>query len=133
DTMQLAAFSNNGFFLGHAAMLVNEGLPNFVVNKLKERYPLGQMTVGIAGMAFKADSDDRRDSLSDKLLKILRLEAKRVLCSDPYVQDPSFVDLDALVAQSDLVIIGAPHRQYRELRIAPEKLADIWKIVQEAR
>jgi UDP-N-acetyl-D-mannosaminuronic acid dehydrogenase len=126
DTMQLAAFSNNNFFLGHSAMLVNEGLPNYVVSKLKERYPLAEMTVGIAGMAFKADSDDSRDSLSYKLRKVLRLEAKRVLCSDPFIQDPSFVPIERLVAESDLVIVGTPHAQYRQLDIGDRKLVDVW-------
>ena len=129
DTMQLAAFSNNNFFLGHAAMLVNEGLPYFVIGKLKERHPLNQMTIGIAGMAFKADIDDRRDSLSDKLLKILRLEAKQVLCSDPYIRDPDFVSIETLIERSDLVIIGVPHRQYRDLRVDPRKVVDVWKFI----
>jgi UDP-N-acetyl-D-mannosaminuronic acid dehydrogenase len=35
DTLQLSAFSSNNFFLGHAAMLVNEGLPNFIVTRLR--------------------------------------------------------------------------------------------------
>lgn len=129
DTMQLAAFSNNNFFLGHAAMLVNEGLPYFVITKLKERFPLSQMTVGIAGMAFKANSDDRRDSLSDKLRKILKLEARQVLCSDPYIQDPEFVSLDVLVERSDLVVVGVPHRQYRDLRVDPAKVVDVWNLI----
>jgi len=47
DTMQLAAFANNGFFLGHAAMLINEGLPNFIVQKLKENNDLKTKIVGI--------------------------------------------------------------------------------------
>ena len=29
--MQLAAFNNNNFMLGHAAMMVNEGLPLYLV------------------------------------------------------------------------------------------------------
>ena len=39
DTMQMSAFNNNQFFLGHAAMLVNEGLPQFVVNRMLRRWP----------------------------------------------------------------------------------------------
>ena len=36
DTMQLTAFSQNQFTLGHDAMLINEGLPNFIVNLIKK-------------------------------------------------------------------------------------------------
>ncbi|MBV8148185.1 MAG: nucleotide sugar dehydrogenase, partial [Candidatus Eremiobacteraeota bacterium] len=62
DAMQLAAFNNNQFYLGHAAMLVNEGLPNYIAERLKRRYDLARLTCGIIGMAYKADSDDRRES-----------------------------------------------------------------------
>ncbi len=37
DTMQLAAFNNNNFALGHSAMLVNEGLPLYLVTQLEEQ------------------------------------------------------------------------------------------------
>ena len=59
DTMQLAAFNNNQFTLGHiTAMLINEGLPLYTVAKLEDRFDLSELTVGILGMAFKAESDD---------------------------------------------------------------------------
>ena len=69
DTMQLAAFNNNNFFLGHAAMMVNEGLPNYIVDSLRHQYDISKKKTGILGMAFKADIDDTRDSLSYKLGK----------------------------------------------------------------
>jgi len=62
--MQLAAFNNNNFVLGHAAMMVNEGLPLYMVDRLSRRYDLSTMTIGILGMAFKGDSDDIRSSLA---------------------------------------------------------------------
>ena len=87
DTMQLAAFSQNNFVLGHAAMLVNEGLPAFLVELAKQQCKLSELTAGILGMAFKAESDDNRDSLSYKLRRLLTLEARKVLCTDPFVAD----------------------------------------------
>lgn len=117
DTMQLAAYSNNTFFLGHAAMLVNEGLPNFIVQALKNRYPLHEKTVGILGMAFKADCDDIRESLSYKLRKLLEIESKKVLCADPIVQEEGLVTTDKLIADSDILILGAPHQAFRDLEI----------------
>lgn len=116
DTMQLAAFNNNTFFLGHAAMLVNEGLPNFIVQRLKDRYSLRNKTVGILGMAFKADSDDKRESLSYKLKKILEIEAKKVLCSDVYIHEEGFVSAQELIRNSDIVILGAPHKRYKKYK-----------------
>jgi UDP-N-acetyl-D-mannosaminuronic acid dehydrogenase len=129
DTMQLAAFSNNNFFLGHAAMLVNEGLPNFIVQRLKDKYGLHDKTVGILGMAFKANNDDKRESLSYKLKKILEIEAKQVLCTDVYIQEDGFVSIENLVKNSDIIIVGAAHKQYTNLSIEDSiVLVDIWNL-----
>ena len=129
DTMQLAAFYNNNFFLGHAAMMVNEGLPNFLVENLKRRYDLKHTRVGILGMAFKADIDDIRDSLSYKLGKVLRFNGAKVFYSDEFAKDPTFVSKEKLISQCDVVIIGVPHSAYKELKF-PKKVevVDLWGI-----
>jgi UDP-N-acetyl-D-mannosaminuronic acid dehydrogenase len=129
DTMQLAAATNNTFALGHAAMLVNEGLPNFLVRHLRAAHPLRRMCVGILGMAFKAESDDPRESLSYKLRKVLENEAAEVLCTDPYIPDPAFLPLEQVVARADLLIIGAPHRCYRALEVGETPVIDIWNLL----
>jgi UDP-N-acetyl-D-mannosaminuronic acid dehydrogenase len=127
DTLQLGAFAGNNFFLGHAAMLVNEGLPNFLVSQLRSIGDLSQKCVGILGMSFKADSDDIRDSLSYKLKKLLLLEAREVLCTDPYVQDESLVGLEDVLGRADALILGAPHEAYREITVPHSKtLVDVW-------
>jgi UDP-N-acetyl-D-mannosaminuronic acid dehydrogenase len=129
DTMQLAAFNHNNFPLGHAAMAVNEGLPLYVVHRLEQRFDLASMTVGILGMAFKANSDDIRSSLSYKLKRILRFKADTVLCTDPYVTaDPGLLPLDEVVDRSDLLVIGAPHPDYAALA-TDKPVADIWNIL----
>jgi UDP-N-acetyl-D-mannosaminuronic acid dehydrogenase len=128
DTMQLAAFANNSFFLGHAAMLINEGLPNFIVQKLKEKNNLRTKIVGILGMAFKGDSDDGRESLSYKLKKVLTIEAAQVLCSDPHVKDDRLVPAETLIKKSDIIIIGATHSEYKKLKLdfASKTVVDMW-------
>jgi UDP-N-acetyl-D-mannosaminuronic acid dehydrogenase len=131
DTMQLSAASNNNFFMGHAAMLVNEGMPNFLIDRLKARVPLKNKTVGILGMAFKADSDDFRESLAFKLKKLLELEAAHVLCTDPYVYQPGFVPVDTLIKESDIVILAAPHSEYRNLSVRGKRVVDIWNFFGE--
>lgn len=131
DTMQLAAFYNHQFSLGHAALWINEGLPDFVVGQLKAQHPLRERTVGILGLAFKAENDDRRDSLSFKLRKLLRLEARRTLCHDPYVHDAEIQPLDKVVQESDILVIATPHRIYRTLELPPEKVVvDIWNCLE---
>jgi len=129
DTMQLAAFNDNNYFLGHSAMLINEGLPLYLVQQLETMHPLAEMTVGILGMAFKAQSDDIRSSLSYKLKRILGFRARRVLCTDPFVTtDPELVSLEQTLEESDLLIIGAPHEQYRRLQPATP-VADVWGLL----
>jgi len=126
DTLQLSAFSSNNFFLGHAAMLVNEGLPNFIVSQLRGE-GLSKSTVAILGMAFKGDSDDKRSSLSYKLKKLFMVEARRVICTDPFIQDPSFVSIEQAVGEADIIVLGAPHSDYRDIRFPKDKrIVDIW-------
>ena len=129
DTMQLAAFSDNQFALGHAAMLVNEGLPLYLVSRLERRYPLTEMTVGILGMAFKGGSDDIRSSLSYKLRRVLSFKAGEVLTTDPYVTvDPDLLPLETVLERSDILVIATPHREYREL-VTDKPVADIWNLL----
>jgi UDP-N-acetyl-D-mannosaminuronic acid dehydrogenase len=129
DTMQLAAFTDNSFVLGHSAMLVNEGLPLYLVSRLEKKYRLENLTVGILGMAFKGESDDIRSSLSYKLKRILQFRAGRVLTTDPYVTvDDSLLSLDEVIEQSDVLVIGAPHRQYQNLSASVE-VVDVWNLL----
>jgi UDP-N-acetyl-D-mannosaminuronic acid dehydrogenase len=129
DTMQLAAFSNNNFGLGHSAMLVNEGLPLYLVDRAGQQYDLREMTVGILGMAFKGGSDDIRSSLSYKLRRILEFKAREVLTTDPKVTaDDRLLPLDEVVQRSDLLIIGAPHEEYRTL-VTDTPVIDVWNLL----
>jgi UDP-N-acetyl-D-mannosaminuronic acid dehydrogenase len=134
DTMQLSAFEQNGFQLGHAAMLVNEGLAGFVVSQLGRSFDLQQTTVGILGMAFKGEIDDTRDSLAFKLRKLLLFRGATVLASDAFAKDDSFVSVERVVTESDVVVIGAPHQAYRELELPPGKtVVDVWGLLPRRR
>jgi UDP-N-acetyl-D-mannosaminuronic acid dehydrogenase len=127
DTMQLVVFSRNQFNLGHAAMLVNEGLALFVVDKLRALLPLGNAVVGLLGMAFKAEVDDTRASLSYKLKKTLIFEAKEVLMADPFVKtDPEIIPVDEVVARSDVLVLCTPHSAYRDLDLKGKPVVDVW-------
>jgi UDP-N-acetyl-D-mannosaminuronic acid dehydrogenase len=129
DTLQLAAFSNNQFSLGYSAIQINEGLPGFLLAELGKRHQLAEMTVGILGMAFKSESDDMRSSLSYKLKKLLRFQAREVLTTDPMVKDdPELVPLEEVLRKSDLLIVGVPHAAYRDLDFKGKPFLDIWNM-----
>jgi UDP-N-acetyl-D-mannosaminuronic acid dehydrogenase len=127
DTMQLAAFTTDHFPLGQAAMQVNEGLPAYIVSALERRYEgLAGRTVGILGMAFKAESDDPRASLSYKLRKLLAWAGARVICTDPFVRDDRLATLDCVLQESEILVLGVPHRAYRSLAVGGKDVVDIW-------
>ncbi|HEY8802857.1 MAG TPA: nucleotide sugar dehydrogenase [Candidatus Dormibacteraeota bacterium] len=128
DTMQLSAFSPDHFPMGQAAMQINEGLPNYIVDTLNSRRPLQGRTVGILGMAFKGESDDPRASLSYKVRKLAAFKGARVICTDPFIDDPSFESLDKVLSESDVLVIAAPHRAYRTLELDGREVVDIWGI-----
>jgi UDP-N-acetyl-D-mannosaminuronic acid dehydrogenase len=133
DTAQLAAFAQNQFSLGNAAMLVNEGLVLHVCDDLRRRYDLSRMTVGLLGMAFKAEIDDTRASLSYKFKKALANLAQAVLTTDPFVTtDPELLALDEVIKRSDLLILCAPHSAYRELNFAGKPVVDVWGFLNKA-
>jgi UDP-N-acetyl-D-mannosaminuronic acid dehydrogenase len=128
DTMQLSAFTPDHFPMGQAAMQVNEGLPNYIVDTLNSRKPLQGRTIGILGMAFKGESDDPRASLSYKLRKLAAFKGARVICTDPFIDDASFEPLEKVLRESDVLVIAAPHKAYRGLELDGREVVDIWGI-----
>jgi UDP-N-acetyl-D-mannosaminuronic acid dehydrogenase len=129
DTMQLAAFTSDHFPMGQSAMQINEGLPAYVVTGMERRYgSLVGRKVGILGMAFKAESDDARASLSYKLRKLLSWAGAEVSCTDPFVQDPRLRPLETVLRESELLVLGVPHRAYRGIELGGRELVDVWGI-----
>ena len=127
DTLQLAAFAKNHFGLGYAALQVNEGFPAYVVGRLADRFTLSHITVGLLGMAFKAESDDTRSSLSYKLKRLLRTSAKDVLTTDPFVTaDADLRSLDEVIERSDVLVLCVPHKAYKQLDLRGRPLVDVW-------
>lgn len=134
DTMQLAAFAQNQFSLGNAAMMVNEGLVIHVVDELRRSRNLEASTVGLLGMAFKAEIDDTRASLSYKFKKMLVPLAKEVLTTDPFVTiDPSLLPIDEVISRSDVLILCTPHLCYKQADLKGKPVVDVWGFFEKAK
>jgi UDP-N-acetyl-D-mannosaminuronic acid dehydrogenase len=133
DTMQLAAYARNQFGLGHAAMQVNEGFVLQLVDDLRRSYDISKMTVGLLGMAFKAEIDDTRASLSYKLKRSLEILAREVLTTDPFVTtDPALLPLEQVVARSDILILCTPHSVYALSDLKGKPVVDVWGFLKNA-
>jgi UDP-N-acetyl-D-mannosaminuronic acid dehydrogenase len=133
DTMQLAAYARNQFGIGHAAMQVNEGLVLQLVDDMRRNYDIANMTVGLLGMAFKAEIDDTRASLSYKLKRTLQMSARKVLTTDPFVTtDPAILPLDQVVEQSDIMILCTPHSAYKDAGFGGKPVVDVWGFLKNA-
>jgi len=107
-------------------MLVNEGLPSFLVDQLENKIgTLKGKKIALLGMTFKANNDDTRESLSFKLKKVLEMRLAEVLSSDPYLKDT--LNFEEALAEADGVILGVPHREYLNLKIN-KPFVDCWGI-----
>ena len=95
-----------------AVSRVNEGVPLFLVEGIKRRLSgLGSRKVAVLGLTFKRDTDDERDSLSPKLIRLLERELADVAVSDPHASTPTQPLADA-VRDADVVIVATNHSAF---------------------
>ena len=103
-----------------------------LVEEMAATYDLSKLSVGLLGMAFKADSDDTRSSLSYKLKKVLAVRAKEVLTTDPHVtSDLDLIPIDDVIEKSELLILCVPHSVYAALDVQGKPVVDIWGYLSE--
>ena len=129
DTVQLNAFLNNSFLLGKSATKINQNFPKFLYQKIKLKFgkKLKNKTIGILGMSFKSNIDDTRDSLSIELFNFLKKKKLNVIYSDDFANLENNLKKKELIKKSQIIIIGAPHRSYKNIKIPKKKfLIDSW-------
>jgi UDP-N-acetyl-D-mannosaminuronic acid dehydrogenase len=119
---------------------INESIPLFLVKKLKNQVELDGKKATILGMAFKAEIDDIRESLSFKVRKALMRENMKVELHDPYVKEYSYQEIQNDVYEAckntDLIFIATNHLEYKSLDIKKLKkvakkncyICDIWNV-----
>ncbi len=106
-----------------AVSRVNESVPLFLVEGIKRRIgSLSNRKVAVLGLTFKRDTDDERDSLSPKLIRLLERELADVAVCDPHAPSPT-QPLDQAVADADVVIVATNHSAF-EGRAALAEIVD---------
>jgi UDP-N-acetyl-D-mannosaminuronic acid dehydrogenase len=99
-----------------AVSRVNESVPLFLLEGAKRRLgSLADRKVAVLGLAFKADTDDERDSLAHKLIRLLERELADVVAHDPRVSTPT-VSLAEAVEGADVVVMATNHSDFRDER-----------------
>jgi UDP-N-acetyl-D-mannosaminuronic acid dehydrogenase len=97
-----------------AVSRVNEAVPLFLVEGIKRRIgPLASRKVAVLGLTFKRDTDDERDSLSPRLIRLLERELADVAVCDPHARTPTQPLTDA-VADADVVIVATNHSAFEQ-------------------
>jgi len=110
-----------------AVSRVNEGVPLFLVDGVKRRIgSLASHKVAVLGLTFKRDTDDERDSLSPKLIRLLERELADVAVCDPHAATPTQPLADA-VRDADVVIVATNHSEFER----PETLRNILSLASD--
>jgi UDP-N-acetyl-D-mannosaminuronic acid dehydrogenase len=97
-----------------AVSRVNESVPLFLLDGMKRRLgALANRKVAVLGLAFKADTDDERDSLAHKLIRLLERELADVAVHDPHVPTPT-VSLEDAIENAEVVVMATNHGEFRD-------------------
>jgi UDP-N-acetyl-D-mannosaminuronic acid dehydrogenase len=95
-----------------AVSRVNESVPRFLVDGLKRRVgALKGRKVAVLGLAFKRDTDDERDSLAHKLVRLLERELADVAVHDPHVPGPT-ASFEDVIEDAEAVVVATNHTEF---------------------
>ncbi len=104
---------------------INETAPLYLLKKIKAKTKLTYKKVALLGMAFKADNDDTRNSLSFKIKKALERENALVECHDPLIKEFNKKSVEETIKNAELIVVATNHSAYKKLSL--EKIKELAK------
>jgi UDP-N-acetyl-D-mannosaminuronic acid dehydrogenase len=116
------------------AFRINESMPMHIVDTLRRQGDVKR--VAVLGATFKANSDDTRDSLSFKLIRILSREGFEHRLVEPNLDGYDPIES---ISDCDAVVLMTPHSQFKDFsrisRLAPAQCLyiDIWGFWDQAK
>ena len=121
-----------------ASWRINETLPLYLLNKIKELTDLKNKKVAILGLTFKKNIDDTRNSLAFKLKKAFVREQSNVVLHDPFVREYN-TDLATLLKDANIIVIATNHDEYSKLNKSflnmyvgkNSIICDVWNVTKE--
>lgn len=120
----------------HTARLVNDGKPEWVINKVNDAViaalqstgkAIGELKIACLGLAFKSDIDDLRESPALKITSALAQKyPNQIWAVEPNVdtlpeklaqQNIELVDLAHALAQADVLVLLVDHLPFKSSQI----------------
>ncbi|MHA1481404.1 MAG: nucleotide sugar dehydrogenase [Candidatus Thorarchaeota archaeon] len=126
------------------ARAINDGMPEHVYNRML--YAISDLvssekTVGVIGLAYKANVSDTRNSPSLDLMRLMKSKGIDVIAFDPFVKEnfgfKKVETLDVLLEKAEIIVIGASHKEViqalKTKDLADKILIDPWGIMHDFR
>ena len=119
--IQIAKENGKPLSILESVVQVNEGQPRYFIDKMKRALggDLKNKIIAVLGLAFKANTDDTRESPSLNLIKRLKVEQAKIKVHDPIVKMAGLFDqypvIEETVADADALVICTDWDEYKNL------------------
>lgn len=94
---------------------INNSMPEFVCERVKELIGAAPATVAAYGVTFKANVDDIRESPALEVIELLKKQGYTVRICDPHVKDDSYFGLYEAAEGADLALMLVDHTEFKQM------------------
>ncbi len=94
---------------------INNSMPAFVCDRVRECVGNAPATVAAYGVTFKANVDDVRESPAMEVIELLTKQGYEVRICDPHVADESYLNAYEAARDADLALMLVDHNEFKSL------------------